>query len=79
MYGMSVCRLHGGAAPQTIAAAERRLQQEAASRAVEVLGLSVKVDPHTALLEELQRAAGCVAWLAEQIHREGSRRRHPRA
>jgi len=34
-----VCRMHGGAAPQTIAAAHRRMQRQAALAACWQLGL----------------------------------------
>jgi hypothetical protein len=36
-------------------------------RAVVVYGLSREIDPHAALLEELHRTAGHVAWLASII------------
>lgn len=61
--GQDVCANHGGNAPQAIAAAARRQQDRAALLAVETFGLPVQVDPHTALLEELHRTAGAVAWL----------------
>jgi hypothetical protein len=35
--------------------------------AVEVYGLPRKVDPHLALLEEVHRCAGHVAWLAQEV------------
>jgi hypothetical protein len=58
---------HGGAAPQVRAAAARRLAEEAATRAVVSYGLPRDIDPHEALLEEVHRTAGHVAWLAEQV------------
>jgi hypothetical protein len=67
MHGTTVCRMHGGSAGQVRAAAERRQQDEAAAQAVVVYGLPVEVDPHTALLSELWRTAGHVAWLRARI------------
>jgi hypothetical protein len=39
----------------------------AASKEVERYGLPVEVDPHTALIEELERTAGHVAWLRLKV------------
>jgi hypothetical protein len=64
---IGVCRHHGGRAPQVVAAAERRLAAEAARHAINQLTLSRDVDPGTALLEEVQRAAGAVAYCEAQI------------
>lgn len=55
--------MHGGASPTHIKAAQRR----DAERAVASLGLPREVEPHMALLEEVQRAAGHVAWLADVV------------
>lgn len=57
--GYGNCKFHGGASPAGKKHAER-LQAEAA---VVTYGLPREVDPHTALLEELHRTAGHVAWL----------------
>jgi hypothetical protein len=68
-YGHGRCKLHGGATPTHVRAAQRR----EAERAVAVLGLPREVDPATALLEEVHRSAGHVAWLAEvlgQLHHQ---------
>lgn len=65
--GATVCRRHGGAAPQVKHAAEKRLQHAAAEKAVVTYGLPREIDPHTALLEELWRTAGHVAWLNLRI------------
>lgn len=67
MNGQGVCRKHGGKAPQSLAAAERRLQERAALVALEAFGIPVVIDPHTALLEELHRTAGAVAWLGALV------------
>jgi hypothetical protein len=61
--GGTVCAMHGGKAPQVRAAAEQRLLERQALVAAEAFGLPREVDPHTALLEELHRAAGAVQWL----------------
>lgn len=65
--GATVCRTHGGSAPQVRAAAEARLREREAVLAVEVFGLPREVDPHTALLEELHRTAGAVQWLGALV------------
>lgn len=63
MKGQRVCRSHGAKTSRSLAAAERRLQERSALLALESFGIPVVVDPHTALLEELHRTAGAVAWL----------------
>ena len=65
--GVRVCRYHGGAAPAVKAAAQRRGQAERARRAVATFGLAVEVAPEVALLEEVHRTAGHVAWLAALV------------
>ncbi|MCL8026334.1 hypothetical protein M8316_13100 [Nocardioides sp. BSK12Z-3] len=67
MDGQRVCRLHGGRAPQALAAATRRRDERQALLAAETFGLPREVDPHTALLEELHRTAGAVAWLSALV------------
>lgn len=62
-YQHGRCKLHGGASPTHLRAAQRR----EAERAVAVFGLPRDVDPHVALLEEVHRAAGHVAWLGEVV------------
>lgn len=59
--------MHGGSAPQVRAAAQRRIQGEAARNAVVTYGLPREIDPADALLEEVWRTAGAVAWLEEQV------------
>ena len=62
-YRHGRCKLHGGASPTHVKAAQRR----EAELAVVTLGLARDVDPNQALLEELHRAAGHVAWLGEVV------------
>jgi hypothetical protein len=62
-YRHGRCKLHGGASPTHRKAAQRR----EAERAVELFGLPREVEPHEALLEEVYRAAGHVAWLGEVV------------
>jgi hypothetical protein len=62
-YRHGRCKLHGGASPTHVKAAQRR----EAALAVVTLGLTRDVDPHEALLEEVHRAAGHVAWLGEVV------------
>lgn len=57
------CKLHGGRSPSGRKFAERL----AAVQAVVVYGLPREIDPHAALLEELHRTAGHVAWLGQII------------
>lgn len=65
--GGTVCRYHGGRAPQVAAAAAKRLAEREALLAVDTFGLPRAVDPHEALLEELHRTAGAVAWLGAVV------------
>jgi len=61
--GHGPCKLHGGATPNHCAAA----RTEQARRAVATYGLPRDIDPATALLEEVHRTAGHVAWLAAKV------------
>lgn len=65
--GATVCRVHGGATAAAKAAAQRRVQNEAARKYVATYGLPVDVKPMQALVDELRRTAGHVAWLGELI------------
>ena len=67
LAGQQVCNLHGGKSPRALSAAGRRLAEREALLAVETFGLPILVDPHTALLEELHRTAGAVAWLGALV------------
>lgn len=69
--GGTVCRFHGGASGHVKRAAERRLQEADARATMEseveremiTLGLPRDVEPAIAIMEELHRCAGHVAWL----------------
>ncbi len=61
--GFGKCRLHGGTSPSGTVAGQR----QAAAAAVVSYGLSREIDPHSALLEELHRTAGHVAWLGMKV------------
>lgn len=65
--GATVCVKHGGGAPQVQAAAKRRLQEMQAAAAAQTLGLPVETSPQQALLDEVQRAAGMVAYYGARV------------
>lgn len=65
--GATVCVAHGGGSPQVRAAAQRRLAENGARRALATYGSPVEVAPLDALLGELWRTAGHVAWLADLV------------
>lgn len=70
MAGQLVCRKHGGKAPQALAAAARRVEDEVARAAVVTLGLPVDISPSDALLDEVRRTAGHVFWLLAKVQSE---------
>lgn len=61
--GFGRCYVHGGSSPPGRKSGLRQM----AEHAVNTLGLPRNVDPHTALLEEVHRTAGHVAWLAQRV------------
>lgn len=61
--GYGHCRHHGGNTP----AHRKRAEKEKAIEVRDLYGLPKNIDPHTALLEEVQRTAGHVEWLNELI------------
>ena len=61
--GFGLCKFHGGATKTGTTAAKH----QEAEQLVATYGLPRQVDPHTALLEELHRTAGHVAWLSALI------------
>jgi hypothetical protein len=61
--GVGACKLHGGSTPNHQKAARR----EQARLDVVTLGLPRDISPEQALLEEVKRAAGHVAWLEMKV------------
>lgn len=61
--GIGYCKLHGGKTPGHAKSA----QTEVARRAVETYGLPREIAPDRALLEEVHRTAGHVAWLGRTV------------
>lgn len=67
MHGQTVCHAHGGRARQNRkAAADRMAEQEVRDLAV-TYGLPVETTPEQAILDEVQRTAGHVQWLEQQV------------
>lgn len=58
--------MHGGSTQLAV----RGAQIAQAAKEVERYGLPVTTDPHTALMEELERTAGHVAWLRMKVDKE---------
>jgi len=61
--GFGRCKLHGGKSPNGNTSAGKQM----AAAAAVTLGLPRDVDAHTALMEEVQRSAGHVAWYGELV------------
>ncbi len=61
--GIGYCALHGGSTPSHKVAVAKSIARDA----VATYGLPVDIDPHTAILQELARTAGAVAYLEEQV------------
>ena len=69
MRGQQVCRMHGGMAPQNLAAAERRIAELKVRAELERVGIPVPTDSLAALMDALARAAGSVAYITQELHR----------
>ena len=65
--GLTVCRIHGGSTARAKAAAARNLETQRARDAANQLGLPLSVSPQQALLDEVQRAAGMVAYYGQKV------------
>lgn len=66
--GLPVCETHGGNSPRAREAAKQRLETEKARKLVATYGLPVEISPQDAILAEVHRTAGHVAWLEQQVH-----------
>src|SRR5215218_1931055 len=60
---IGACKYHGGASPNHQIAAERKM----AEARMRTYGSPIDVEPHVALIEEVRRTAGHVAWLNEVV------------
>ena len=65
--GALVCRHHGGNAPQVQRKAAENLAAEAARRAAQTLAVPIDTTPEQALIDEVKRAAGMVAFYQARI------------
>lgn len=65
--GGSVCGVHGGSTRHVKRAAEKRVAIQKVRVLVETYGLPVEIAPDQAILDEVHRTAGHVAWLEQQI------------
>jgi len=61
--GAGLCKLHGGSTKRHTKHAQKIL----AERALATYGLPIETGPVEALLQEVHRTAGHVAWLAERV------------
>jgi hypothetical protein len=66
--GGKVCNKHGGNARAPREAADRRTAIKRVKQRMETYGAPVKIAPEHALLVEIHRTAGHVAWLEQQVH-----------
>lgn len=67
--GYGRCSKHGGSTEL----ANRGAAMQQAMQLVEVYGTPQQTDPHTALLQELERTSGHVSWLFIKVNEIGSR------
>lgn len=67
--GYGTCSFHGGNTPQLKAVAARYMGVDVIDKMTNAYGYGVPLElgPHEALLQEVRRTGGHVAWLAEQI------------
>lgn len=66
--GGKVCGMHGGKARQVVAKAAKRTAAEKVKKMAATYGLPVEITPERAILAEVHRTAGHVAWLEHQVH-----------
>lgn len=65
--GTVVCLKHGGAAPHVQASGQARLREARARAAAQLFGIPEQVDPHQALLDEVHRSTGLIAFYQAHI------------
>lgn len=67
VQGGTVCRIHGGMAPQVQAKAKARAQQQAVIDLLQNLGTPTDIDPGQALLDLIAAKHGEVLWLRAMV------------
>lgn len=65
--GEGSCKLHGGSTPTVSDGAHVRLVRREAERIVATYGLPREISPELAILEEVHRTAGHIAWLEDVV------------
>ena len=65
--GLEVCRWHGGSTAAAKAKSERAVRRMDAEIAAQRLGVPVAIGPQQALLDEVQRAAGMIAYYGARV------------
>lgn len=65
--GGKVCGKHGGKAKQNKRAAQGRIADAKVRALVVTYGLPIEIAPEQAILDEVHRTAGAVAWLEQRI------------
>lgn len=72
LRGQTKCSFHGGNSPQAKRKAQERIERAEAERQVAALALTPRaIDPHDALLEEVQRTIAWVDLLESLVRRDG--------
>lgn len=61
--GMGPCKFHGGSNPNN----ERHYARKQLDLELGVYGSPIATDPHTAVMDEIHRSAGIVAWLDKKL------------
>ncbi|QXT62744.1 hypothetical protein [Tessaracoccus palaemonis] len=65
--GLTVCRIHGGATKAAKAKQKRELERTRAANLATRFGVPIDTTPQQALLDEVQRAAGMVAYYGAKV------------